>query len=154
MENNLSSVPKSEQRFTGKKIVRIVGFTIMGVLFAALFALVFGFLVKILWNWLMPAIFGIVKISYWQAFGLVILAKLLFGGFGSHHGYDRKDHFHSKVDSRWHRLIGVEDRSHWGPADSPTKWKYYEQFWHEEGKAAFESYIDKIKSEKTEKEND
>ncbi len=37
-------------------------------------------LVQCLWNWLLPDIFGLKEISYWQAFGLFILAKLLFGG--------------------------------------------------------------------------
>ena len=37
-------------------------------------------LVMVLWNWLMPIIFGLVKITFWQAFGLNILFNLLFGG--------------------------------------------------------------------------
>lgn len=31
-----------------------------------------------LWNWLMPAIFGLIKIGFWQALGLNILAGILF----------------------------------------------------------------------------
>ena len=148
MENNLSTTPQIPQRHHGKKIARIIGFTIMGVLFAALFALAFGFLVKILWNWLMPAIFGLGKISYWQAFGLVILAKLLFGGFGPHHNHDRNDHFHRKVDTRWHRMIGVHDEADCNPGGSHQNWKHYKEFWQEEGKDAFETYIRRKESEK------
>ncbi len=33
-----------------------------------------------LWNWLMPAIFGLHMITYWQALGLLALSWLLFGG--------------------------------------------------------------------------
>lgn len=40
-------------------------------------------IVMLLWNWLMPAIFGLITISFWQAFGLLALARILFGGFGS-----------------------------------------------------------------------
>lgn len=36
--------------------------------------------VQCLWNWLLPDIFGLKEITYWQAFGLFVLAKLLFGG--------------------------------------------------------------------------
>lgn len=36
--------------------------------------------VQYLWNWLMPDIFGLREITYWQAFGLFLLAKLFFGG--------------------------------------------------------------------------
>ncbi len=41
----------------------------------------FGFLVMSLWNWLMPSLFGIHAITFWQAFGLLILSRILFGGF-------------------------------------------------------------------------
>ena len=39
-------------------------------------------IVMLLWNWLMPAIFGLVAINFWQALGIFILARILFGGFG------------------------------------------------------------------------
>ena len=38
-------------------------------------------LVMALWNWLMPAIFGLTTITFWQAGGLLLLSKLLFSGF-------------------------------------------------------------------------
>jgi len=34
--------------------------------------------VMLLWNWLMPAIFGLTKLTYWQAWGLLILSSILF----------------------------------------------------------------------------
>lgn len=47
-----------------------------GVILLVLFT---GWLVMILWNWLMPNIFpGISEINIWQAYGLTILSKLLF----------------------------------------------------------------------------
>ena len=33
---------------------------------------------QILWNWLMPYLFGVPEISYWQALGLLVLSTLLF----------------------------------------------------------------------------
>ena len=42
---------------------------------------VFGLVVMSLWNWLMPALFGWRAISFGQALGLVLLSKILFGGF-------------------------------------------------------------------------
>ena len=36
-----------------------------------------------LWNWLMPEIFGIVKIDFWQASGLIVLTGVLFNRNGS-----------------------------------------------------------------------
>jgi len=31
-----------------------------------------------LWNWLMPVIFGLPEIGFWQAFGLLILSNIFF----------------------------------------------------------------------------
>lgn len=41
---------------------------------------VFGFVVEGLWNSLMPHIFGWHAITYWQALGIFLLSKILFGG--------------------------------------------------------------------------
>jgi hypothetical protein len=52
-----------------------------------------GWVVMALWNWLLPPLFaGMKEISYLQALGVLVLSKLLFGGFRGHgcHG-------------RWHR---------------------------------------------------
>ena len=45
------------------------------------FVALMGFVVMSLWNWLMPAIFGLGTITYWQAWGLLILGRLLVGSF-------------------------------------------------------------------------
>ena len=42
--------------------------------------------VMLLWNWLMPILFGVKTISYWQALGILGLSKLLFGGLGPRQG--------------------------------------------------------------------
>lgn len=42
----------------------------------------FGAVVMVLWNWLMPLLFGLVTINFWQALGMLLLARILFGGFG------------------------------------------------------------------------
>lgn len=51
--------------------------------FIAMFIIV-GLVVMYLWNWLMPDIFGLTSITLWQAYGLLLLSKILFGGGGSH----------------------------------------------------------------------
>lgn len=53
------------------------------ILFVGL-AFLFGFVVMWLWNWLMPDIFGLPEITYWQAWGLLVLSHILFkSGSGS-----------------------------------------------------------------------
>ena len=48
----------------------------------ALFILVGGGVVMLLWNWLLPPLFGWPQITLLQAFGLLVLCRILFGGFG------------------------------------------------------------------------
>jgi hypothetical protein len=81
------------------KVARLIALGIGGVALATLFALVLGFVVQWLWNRLMPDIFSLRQISYWQAFGLVLLGRLLFGGFGHHGSHHSKKHFpHGHAD--------------------------------------------------------
>lgn len=43
--------------------------------------------VMLLWNWIIPAISPLTAVTYWQAMGLLVLSRILFGGFrfGRHH---------------------------------------------------------------------
>jgi hypothetical protein len=36
----------------------------------------------LLWNWLLPPLFEWPRITVWQGFGLLVLCRILFGGFG------------------------------------------------------------------------
>lgn len=63
------------------KFAMIVG---GGALVVGLLVL-FGFVTMWLWNWLMPEIFGLKAITYWQAWGLILLSAIFFkrpGGGG------------------------------------------------------------------------
>lgn len=107
----------------------IAGWVILGIIAAVGFAILFGFILMWLWNWLMPAIFGLGLITYWQAVGLFILAKIIFGGFGNHSG--RKGS-HSKHSGK------CKDRS---MKSDFSKWDLYDKFWQEEGEEAYQAYI-------------
>ena len=43
-----------------------------------LVGLIVGFFIMLLWNWLMPDIFGIKEITYWQGLGMFLLSDILF----------------------------------------------------------------------------
>lgn len=61
--------------------------------FAALFVTAAGFVTQALWNWLMPALFRLPSITLSQTFGLLLLSRILFGGFrggGRPGGWARK----------------------------------------------------------------
>jgi len=57
---------------------------VLGAAAAVLFAFAGGEIVKSLWNWLLPALFGFPAVTFWQALGLLLLCRILFGGFGRH----------------------------------------------------------------------
>jgi len=69
------------------KILMGIGFGILGIGLMFLF----GFVVMLLWNWLMPELFGLKRVGYWQAWGLLALSTILFKGMGSSHGGDHSD---------------------------------------------------------------
>lgn len=48
--------------------------------------------VMYLWNWLAPTVFKLPTIKFKHALGLLVLSKLLFGGFGGWHGGHRGFH--------------------------------------------------------------
>ena len=47
-----------------------------------LFIVLGGLLVQWLWNWLVPDLFGLRRLTVWEALGLLALTRILFGGFG------------------------------------------------------------------------
>ena len=49
---------------------------LIGILILA--CMLFGGPLMLLWNWLMPTIFGLPYITFWQACGLQLMAALLF----------------------------------------------------------------------------
>lgn len=68
--------------------LRVVKFVLIAILCVAVLAAL-GFVVKGLWNWLMPGLFGFKLIGYWQAVGVIVLSRLLFGGIGRSGGRGR-----------------------------------------------------------------
>jgi hypothetical protein len=65
---------------------RVVQKCVKMALYVLLACVLGGFVVMGLWNWLMPALFGLHAITFWQALGLLVLSKILLGGFHKHGG--------------------------------------------------------------------
>jgi hypothetical protein len=78
-----------EDRSLPQKILLGIGFGIAGIGFLA----ICGWVVMLLWNWLMPDLFGLKRLDYWKAWGLLVLTTILFKGFriGSGDGGRRSD---------------------------------------------------------------
>lgn len=86
-------------RFSKKNLFWLVPLAIGGV------ALLI-FVAMSLWNWLMPSIFHLPVIGYWETAGLMLLFRLIFG-FGGHHGRHRFRH-RNHFGDRWEKMTPEE----------------------------------------------
>lgn len=76
---------------------------------------VLGGCIMWLWNWLMPTIFGLPTLTIWQAMGLLLLCRLLFGNIGFGGGHHHAHHSHgdchgnqNKLRERWANMTAEE----------------------------------------------
>jgi hypothetical protein len=90
-----------------RKWILLAPFAILGVI---AFIALGGALVQLLWNALLPELFGLPHVTLWQALGLLVLCRILFGGFGrhgGHHGWtsrmtpEERDRFRQRIRERW-----------------------------------------------------
>ena len=85
---------------------------------APLFVAAVSFVVMLLWNALIPSLFSGPVLSFWQAAGLLVLCRILFGGF-RHHGH-RHGWRHRHWRQRWERMT-PEERERF--RDGFRRWK-------------------------------
>lgn len=76
------------------------------LLIASVAATVFGFAVMWLWNHLMPVIFGLHAVNFWQALGLLVLSKILFSGFHGRPGFTGD--WRMRLIRRWEDMTAEE----------------------------------------------
>lgn len=125
MEHRVKS--KSENFFHG-------AFKVLFMILAAIaFLLLFGYGFMLLWNWLIPEVFGLPSLTYWQGVGILVMAKLLFGNF---EGKGHKKHS-KKRGKKFRRKINTHCKGDF------SKWKFYDEFWKEEGETAFNEYVER-----------
>jgi Spy/CpxP family protein refolding chaperone len=72
------------------------------VLLVAVAVTVVGAVVMLLWNWLMPALFGWQTIDFWQAIGLLVLSRILLGGLRG--GWGQRRHWRGRMMERWEQM--------------------------------------------------
>jgi hypothetical protein len=100
----------------------ILKWTVMFILFV----MVFGWVTMSLWNWLVPGLFNGPVLTFWQALGLLLLSKILLGGFGGRHcsgraGMHWKQRYYNKLSA-----MSPEDRERF-KAKMREKWCYREK---------------------------
>src|SRR5215207_223973 len=98
-----TSERREEPNMRRKRLIVLAPLALLAFLF---FIALGGEVVKALWNWLLPPLFGWSQITFWQALGLLALCRILFGGFGLR-GSGRSD-FRRRRAERWERMTPEE----------------------------------------------
>jgi len=84
---------------------------ILGML---VFIAIGGEIVRLLWNWLLPGLFGWRQITFWQAVGLLALCRILFGGLGMRGsgrtgmGRRMRERTQARMFERWEHMTPEE----------------------------------------------
>jgi hypothetical protein len=104
------------------RMYRVLVHLVFGVAVATLIAVVFGYLVMLLWNGVLPHVTAARPISYWQAVELLLLTRILVGGLKGHGGCHR--HRHRNGGKSWHQ---------------------YDRWWKQVGRESFEDFASSSK---------
>lgn len=78
----------------------------LAILAMLLFIALGGEIVRLLWNWLLPPLFGLRQITFWQAVGLLALCRILFGGLSLHSS--ARSNVRRRIRERWHHMTPEE----------------------------------------------
>lgn len=60
---------------------KLIGGCLVAIGFIGLVVFLLGWPLMLLWNWLMPILFGLPLITFWQAVGLNVLSTILFKSY-------------------------------------------------------------------------
>ena len=100
----------------------------LAILAMLLFIVVGGEVVLHLWNWLLPPLFGWHQITFWQALGILVLCRILFGRIGGRGFY--RSNFRRRMSERWEQMTpeererfrqGMRSRCGFGTPESESK---------------------------------
>jgi hypothetical protein len=102
-------VTEENEELTMRRGLKWIVIAPLAILGMTLFAFLGGEIVRQLWNRLLPALFGLPQVTFWQALGLLVLCRILFGGFGMRGSSrsDRSDWRRRKAE-RWERMTPEE----------------------------------------------
>ena len=88
-----------------RRLIWIAPLAIVGMV---LFIFIGGEIVLHLWNWLLPPLFGWRMIGFWQALGILVLCRILFGGHGFRSGPHRDWGWRRRWSERWEKMTPEE----------------------------------------------
>ena len=116
-------------------VFRVIRHVAFHVVIGGILLIVLGFVIQYLWNWLMPGLFSLKTITFWQALGLTVLSRIFFAGVGWHGG-----HGHHEIER--HAGHFAEWKNNFDRHD----FKCYGEYWKNEGEGAFKAYVEKMKN--------
>lgn len=100
--------------------------------FVMIAALLLGAVVQWLWNAILPAVANVNPISYWQAVGLFVLCKILFGNFRRPGRPDPREKWR-----RFRNKFGHEDferiaawKSKWMKMTDEERTRFRQEMWN------------------------
>ncbi len=114
------------------RVKRVILMAPLAIVAMVLFTFIGGEIVLHLWNWLLPPLLGWRQITFWQALGILVLCRILFGGHGWH-GYGRSS-FRRRMRERCENMTPEERErfrqrfrerfaERWGYGPSPSESK-------------------------------
>lgn len=110
---------------------KIFFWVLFGFVVFIVLSLLFGLAVQFLWNATVADMFSLTAISFWQAVGLFILAKLFFGfGVGGSGGGSKN----------WKGARGKKKQHKPDDLGELARDEDFRRFWQEEGKQAYDEY--------------
>ena len=86
-----------------KRLIYLIPGAIAGMV---IFVAIGGVLVRLLWNWVTPPLFGWHQITFWQSVAILALCRILFGGLGTPGGprmFGRR-----RMRDRWSQMTPEE----------------------------------------------
>ena len=94
--------------------------------------LLFGTIVMLLWNAILPAVIGVKAITFLQALGILLLSKILFGGFGRRGGWrgGRDNAWRNKMREKWINMTPEEKekfKAEWRNRCGRRRWNMHEE---------------------------
>jgi Ca2+/H+ antiporter, TMEM165/GDT1 family len=116
-----------------KKIAKKIAWMVVLIPLAIL---AFTWIVMSLWNNILPEVLGVKTITFWQAMGILVLSKILFGGFGGKGGGKKREkhNWKNNLREKWEQM-SPEQREQF-------KSKWYNRCdssnWREEKQAPFQ----------------
>jgi hypothetical protein len=104
------------KRYRFAKIIFLV------IVVAPLAIFIFGQVIMLLWNNVLSPVLHVSTITFWQGLGILVLCKILFGGF-ARSGASRRDHWKQRM--MWKQMTEEQKekfRQEW--RSRAFKWAY------------------------------